>query len=147
MNEKIRQGLRSLALLSILVLALWPLAGAAEDEPGVAARGRAAFTLYCSSCHGKTGQGDGPLASSLKVAPADLTRLAAANGGKFSADGAYEAIDGRRLVPAHGPSDMPVWGLSFQDPGKDTDQEPSVRVRIKDLVAYVETLQDKSGAQ
>jgi len=147
MSTKLRDGLRSLALLSILVFALWPLAQAAEDEPGVAARGRAAFNLYCSSCHGKTGQGDGPLASSLKVAPADLTRLATANGGKFPFEKAYEAIDGRRPVASHGPSDMPVWGLSFQDPGKVTDQEPAVRARIKDLIAFVETLQEKSGAR
>lgn len=147
MNSKLWHGLRSLALLSLLVFALWPLAGAAEDEPGVAARGRAAFNLYCSSCHGKTGQGDGPLASSLKVAPTDLTRLTTVHGGNFPAKRVYEAIDGRYPVPAHGPSDMPVWGLSFQDPGKVSDQEPAVRSRIKDLVAYVETLQEKSGAR
>ena len=48
---------------------------------------------------------------------------------------------------AHGPSDMPVWGLSFQDPGKDTNQEPMVEARIRDLVAYLATLQDKTGAR
>ena len=52
-------------------------------------------------------------------------------------------IDGRRGIGAHGPSDMPVWGLSFQDPGKDTDQEAMVRHKIRDLVAFIESVQDK----
>ena len=38
---------------------------------------------------------------------------------------------------------MPVWGLSFQDPGKDTDQEAMVRHKIRDLVAFIESVQEK----
>jgi mono/diheme cytochrome c family protein len=144
MNTTLRNGLRGLALLSILPFMLWPLTQAAENEPGVAARGRASFNLYCSSCHGKTGRGDGPVASTLKVPPADLTRLASQHGGKFPADWVYARIDGREPVVAHGPSDMPVWGLSFQDPGKDTNQETMVENRIRDLVVYLATLQEKS---
>ena len=144
MNTTLRNGLRGLALLSVLLFALWPLAQAAEDEPGVAARGRASFNLYCSSCHGKTGRGDGPLASALKVPPADLTRLASRHGGKYPADWVYARIDGREPVAAHGPSYMPVWGLSFQDPGKVANQETMVESRIRDLVVYLATLQEKS---
>jgi mono/diheme cytochrome c family protein len=140
--------IRTFTLASAAVLALWTLAQAAPgDDPGNAARGRAAYTLYCSSCHGKTGRGDGPVASTLKVPPADLTHLAQAHGGKFPADRVYARIDGRDPVVAHGPSEMPVWGLSFQDPGKDTNQEPMVESRLRDLVAYVATLQDKTGAR
>ncbi|MFL6202757.1 MAG: cytochrome c [Thermoanaerobaculia bacterium] len=136
--------LRILTLAIVFFVAVWPLVTAAEEEPGNAARGRASFTLYCSSCHGKSATGDGPVASSLKTAPADLTQLAAGNGGKFPADEAYAYIDGRRGVGAHGPSDMPVWGLSFQDPGRDSDQEAMVRHKIRDLVAYIESMQEKS---
>ena len=134
--------LRILTLAIVLIAAVWPVLAAGE-EPGNAARGRASFNLYCSSCHGKTAKGDGPVAYSLKVAPADLTQLAASNGGKFPVDQTYAYIDGRRNVAAHGPSDMPVWGLSFQDPGRDTDQEAMVRAKIKDLVAFIESLQEK----
>lgn len=134
---------RILTLAIALIVAVWPLLAAAEEEPGNAARGRASFTLYCSSCHGKTAQGDGPVASSLKTPPADLTQLALSNGGKFPTDQTHAYIDGRRNVAAHGPSDMPVWGLSFQDPGKDTDQEAMVRHKIRDLVAFIESVQEK----
>jgi mono/diheme cytochrome c family protein len=140
--------LRILALTSAVVLALWALAQAAPgDDASNVARGRAAYTLYCSSCHGKTGRGDGPVASTLKVTPADLTQLARAYDGKFPADRVYARIDGREPVVAHGPSEMPVWGLSFQDPGKVANQEPGVEARIRDLVAYLATLQDKTGTR
>lgn len=135
--------LRILTLAIVLIVAAWPLLTAAEEEPGNAARGRASFNLYCSSCHGKSAKGDGPVAYSLKTAPTDLTQLAATNGGKFPVDQTYAYIDGRRGVGAHGPSDMPVWGLSFQDPGKDTDQEAMVRHKLRDLVAYIESMQEK----
>ncbi len=135
--------LRILTLAIVSFAAFWSLLAAAQEEPGNAARGRAAFTLYCSSCHGKTAKGDGPVASSLKTAPTDLTQLSISNGGRFPAEQTYAHIDGRNSVPAHGPSDMPVWGLSFQDRGRDTDQEAMVRYRIRDLVAYIESLQEK----
>jgi len=142
-----RDTLRILVLILAAVLALWTLAQAQTEDNGNAARGRAAYSLYCSSCHGKTGQGDGPVAASLKVPPADLTRLASAHGGKFPADRVYARIDGREPVLAHGPSDMPVWGMSFQDPGKDYNQESMVEHKIRDLVAYLATLQDKTGTR
>lgn len=139
--------LRIAILILIAVLAVWTLAQAQDDNMGNAARGRAAFNLYCSSCHGKTAKGDGPVASTLKVAPADLTRLASKHGGKYPADWVYARIDGREPVVAHGPSDMPVWGLSFQDPGRVDNQEGMVQNRIQDLVAYLATLQDTTGAR
>jgi mono/diheme cytochrome c family protein len=135
--------LRILTLAIVLIVAVWPLFTAAEEEPGNAARGRASFNLYCSSCHGKTARGDGPVAASLKTPPADLTQLSISNGGKFPTEQTHAYIDGRRNVAAHGPSDMPVWGLSFQDPGKDSDQEAMVRHKIKDLVAFIESVQEK----
>lgn len=39
------------------------------------ASGREMFLPYGASCHGKEAKGDGPAASVLKVAPADLTGL------------------------------------------------------------------------
>ena len=135
--------LRILTLAIVLIVAVWPLLTAAQEEPGNAARGRASFNLYCSSCHGKSAKGDGPVAATLKTAPTDLTQLSLSNGGRFPADQTYAYIDGREAVPAHGPSDMPVWGLSFQDPGRDTNQEAMVRHKIKDLVAFIESVQEK----
>ena len=47
------------------------------------ADGRAMFGEYCATCHGTEDKGNGPAAGALKKTPADLTLLAAHNGGKF----------------------------------------------------------------
>ncbi|MDR0809958.1 MAG: cytochrome c [Gemmobacter sp.] len=41
------------------------------------------FATYCAACHGDSGDGKGVLIGTLNGTPANLTRLAAANGGKF----------------------------------------------------------------
>jgi hypothetical protein len=41
----------------------------------------------------------------------------------------------------HGAREMPVWGHTFQDRDRDNDQEPEVAERIKDLVAFVQSIQ------
>ena len=105
------------------------------------ALGRLSYRIHCASCHGESGRGDGPMAEYLKVRPTDLTRLAISRKGRFPRSEVYNAIDGRREVRGHGPADMPVWGATFQDRGRDTPQEREVRNKILDLVAYIESLQ------
>lgn len=156
MNRKIEGGLQVLVLASAAVLAAaWPpgdslssaeevIQPAAEEQSvGNAARGRVTYRLYCASCHGQTAQGDGPVAQYLKTPPVDLTRLSQGNQGTFPAEKVFASIDGRELptIGPHGPRDMPVWGLSFQDPAKDTNQEEEARHRIADLVAFLKTVQ------
>jgi mono/diheme cytochrome c family protein len=85
-----------------------------------------------------TGHGDGTLAPSLRTAPADLTLLAQRNGGTFPRAQVSAAVEGTgRDLPAHGPTQMPLWGGIF----RWLDGEPRTRVRISNLVAYVESLQ------
>lgn len=155
MNRKFEGGLQVLVLASATLLAaLWPMDSASSAEEvlqpaapahavGSAARGRVAYRLYCASCHGQTAQGDGPVSGYLKTPPADLTKLAQGNDGSFPSERVFATIDGREAeaVPSHGPRDMPVWGMSFQDPAKDTDQEAEAQARIADLVAFLESVQ------
>ncbi len=103
--------------------------------------GALSYRIHCLNCHGSSGNGDGPMAELLKIAPADLTLLAKRQGGEFPAERVYQAIDGRQEIAAHGPRQMPVWGIGFQDPGRDADQEDAVRNKILDLVAYLKTMQ------
>lgn len=110
-------------------------------EPARVEEGRRGFLTYCASCHGAAARGDGPVARDLRVHPADLTGLAKANGGTFPYDRVYRAVDGRTLVHGHGTSEMPVWGLNFQDRGRDADQAAAVRERIRDLLAYLRSIQ------
>jgi mono/diheme cytochrome c family protein len=111
---------------------------AAADEDG-----RALFMTYCASCHGASARGDGPVALSLRVRPADLTQFAAKNGGVFPAARTQRIIDGRD-VGAHGNPDMPVWGRAFRTlPGSDTVEH--VKARIAAIVRYLESIQERAG--
>jgi mono/diheme cytochrome c family protein len=121
--------------------------GAVPARPGKPAepesrldRGRQSYGIYCASCHGRAAEGGGPLAEALKVQPPDLTRIRERDGG-FSEDRVASAIDGRLEMRGHGPSSMPVWGLIFRETGRDSDQEPEVREKIQDLVAYLASIQ------
>jgi mono/diheme cytochrome c family protein len=51
-------------------------AGGDKDERASRERGGKIFEELCSTCHGKYGRGDGPLARNLVTPPADLTRSA-----------------------------------------------------------------------
>lgn len=103
--------------------------------------GKAMFTSYCAACHGPAGKGDGPAASELKAAPADLTQLAKNNNGKFPADHMRSILDFGTRAPAHGTSDMPVWGTLFR--ALDQNDQMKVNLRIQNLIDYVKTLQAK----
>jgi len=104
--------------------------------------GEALFRSYCASCHGTSAKGDGPIARSLRVAPADLTTLARRNHGEFDAQKVRKTIDGRAVIQPHGGSDMPVWGDAFKRAGEGYSEE-KVRSRIDALVEYLRTLQQK----
>jgi len=123
---------------------IWVVVGAtAAASPALSTEsGSALFHTYCASCHGPQGKGDGPLAANLRVAPADLTRLAKHNHGKFDAEKVRRAIDGRDARTTHGGSDMPVWGDAFKRAGEGYS-EAKVKERIDALVDHIETLQER----
>jgi hypothetical protein len=76
--------------------------------------------------------------SVLRVPPADLRRLSTVRG-YFSDEEITAFVTGTgRPVAAHGTSDMPVWGPIFRelDPS-----DPRVKVRIRNVVDYVKSLQ------
>ena len=104
--------------------------------------GRDLFAFYCATCHGRKGTGDGPVAAALKSPPPDLTLLARRNGGTFPRQRveAFVTNGGDVLTPAHGSSDMPVWGPVFR--GLDPS-DALVKVRIANVVTYMESIQLK----
>ena len=116
---------------------------AEEDEH----LGLTEYELACMPCHGADGKGDGPKAATLAKQPADLTRIASANGGAFPRGKVAEMIDGRAQVAAHGPRDMPVWGERYRKPvdrGEAVRRiDQRARAQIDALVAYLETLQER----
>ncbi|MEO0818923.1 MAG: cytochrome c [Pseudomonadota bacterium] len=132
------------------------LAGAATCLPGQAlgsdrlvAAGEREFAQQCAVCHGTDGKGEGPLASILTVAPADLTVLSAGNDGHFPFERAYRIIDGRAPVKGHGGSEMPVWGNEYNRLAVEEyrqrigpyEAENVVAGKILSLVMYLITIQ------
>lgn len=96
------------------------------------------FQTYCAVCHGKDAKGGGPAAPALAKAPADLTRIAARNGGTFPDTRVRRYIEGLDDIAAHGSRDMPMWGGLFRSLDRDT-----AALRIAALADYLKTLQEK----
>ena len=104
--------------------------------------GRDSYEFYCAACHGRDGRGDGPVGQALRVTPADLTTMANRHGGMFPREDVRKYIIGMgRAIPAHGPSDMPVWGPIF----RTSESDARVRVRIDNLLDYLEKLQVRTA--
>jgi len=99
------------------------------------------YKAYCAVCHGPNAKGDGPMATFLKTAPSDLTRISAKNGGMFPLAKVRRIISGEESLPGgHGTRDMPLWGPIFSQVASDQDLG---RVRIDNLARYLESLQGK----
>ena len=97
------------------------------------------FKEHCAVCHGTDAKGDGPVASALKHAPADLTTLAKRHDGKFPEAYVVSVLQNGVKVPAHGESEMPVWGPIFVK----MDSLDISYIRILSLVTYIKSLQAK----
>jgi mono/diheme cytochrome c family protein len=108
----------------------------------VAMSGKDLYLRFCASCHGTTGRGDGPVASSFNVEVPDLTLIARRAGGEYPRERIERIIDGRHVIAAHGTRTMPVWG---EDLGKleigNPDAERATRVIIQRLADHVWLLQ------
>jgi mono/diheme cytochrome c family protein len=104
----------------------WPVpdkaaktANPVKSSPESISAGKALWSQHCSSCHGKTGLGDGSKAAQLKTQPNDLTVASF----QSQSDGSlfYKVSEGRE--------DMP----SFKKKLPDAED-------IWDLVIYMRTL-------
>jgi hypothetical protein len=101
------------------------------------------YQQLCSSCHGLSGQGDGPVASLIKIGVPDLTRIAQRDGGEFPTEDVRRTIDGRWDRRAHGARDMPVWGWQLYDSSATNDAQERAQVdsMINRLVEYLRSIQ------
>ena len=128
---------RFAAVLVVVSCSGTAFAGQGSTSPS----GSALYVNYCGSCHGPQAKGDGPMASVLRIKPADLTTIAKRSGGKFPSETVFRSIDGRNPAMGHG-GNMPVWGDTFlrAQGGASPDV---VRARIDALVRYLETIQQR----
>lgn len=109
-------------------------------------QGEALFGFYCATCHGNAATGNGSMSPSLVVAPSNLTRLAAENGGVFPTTRVIMRIDGRDPLVSHG-SMMPVYGDFIEGTDvaakTETGQPILTSQPIVDLLAYLQSLQQE----
>ena len=134
----------TLFLCGAAVMAAQTTGGSAQRASPLtieALSGSESFEFYCAACHGRDGQGGGPVAAALNSSPANLTTLARWNDGIFPRDEVVAYVTGTgRTVTAHGAPEMPVWGPTFRslDPS-----DVRVKVRIDNIVDYIESIQVK----
>ena len=134
--------------LLVLVLAaalgaMWAAAQQVNSNPVETTpidRGRVLYEQHCASCHGKDGKGDGPVASTMSTSPTDLTLMRRRYGAFLDAQ-LESAIRGTAPVVAHGVPEMMVWGAIFRADARGN--RALIDARIHELIAYVETMQDK----
>jgi mono/diheme cytochrome c family protein len=134
----ITQRLTTVGLLMAIAMAA-PVVAGAQQPSAAAPDGHELFQSYCASCHGPTGEGNGPAAPALRKRPPNLTLYAIQNSGIFPAMKLRRVVDGRDVV-AHGNSDMPVWGSAFRT-SKGGADEDTVKARIDAIVRYLESIQ------
>ncbi len=129
----------AVGLLGLLVARSVSLARAAGADD--VAQGRALYLQYCASCHGRFGDGNGPMAPTLSTPPANLRLLGERYGNPLPEDQIARFIDGRADVKAHGPRDMPVWGEEVWQNPEGQGNQRQVKGRIAKLVAYLQSIQ------
>jgi mono/diheme cytochrome c family protein len=113
-------------------------------DRGQAVIGKHLFRSFCASCHGQGAQGDGSIADMLRVRPANLTHLAAENGGVFPFQRSLAVIDGRQVVQGHGTAEMPAWGDAFAE---ISESEAQVQEKISQLVHFIWSIQETPKAE
>jgi mono/diheme cytochrome c family protein len=129
---------RGLAAFLVLLLVFSRAGGQEGDSDGAAL-----FARYCASCHGRVGEGDGPVASAMAVSIPNLRTLSARSNGNFPRDAVMQYIDGRNPPAAHGDRLMPVWGDTFaQSSGNAESGNAVARRRIAAITDFVEQLQN-----
>ena len=99
------------------------------------------YKRYCAVCHGNDLKGNGPISPEFKNGPSDLTTLAQRHGGKFPDAYVQDVLRNGVQKPAHGNTEMPIWGPLFATV-RGTDPA-AVNVRIVNLTNYIKSMQAK----
>ncbi len=120
----------SFAALIATVLVLAPMTSFAGD----AANGKALYSANCSSCHGESGKGDGPVGAVLQPPPRDFSvgdfKFDADGDGTPGTDADLTAVISKGAAEFGGNQMMAPWGGILSD--SDT----------ADVVAYVRSLKE-----
>ena len=114
-----------------------------KSHPAVAetVSGVQLYKRYCAVCHGNDLKGNGPISPEFKNPPADLTTLTQRHEGKFPDAYVKTVLRNGVEKPAHGNTEMPIWGATFASiEGADAE---SVTLRRANLTNYINSMQAK----
>jgi mono/diheme cytochrome c family protein len=97
------------------------------------------YKRFCAVCHGNDLKGNGPVSPEFKNPPSDLTTLAQRHEGKFPDAYVEDVLRNGVKKPAHGNTEMPVWGPFLASvPGTDPEL---VSIQIENLTNYIKSMQ------
>ena len=97
------------------------------------------YRVFCASCHGDTGKGDGPVADLSVPRASDLTTIRQRSGGVFPRTRVMGVLDGTIRLQGHDAPAMPHWRNVLRRTERDDDRV--IRQRLEALVSHVEELQ------
>ena len=120
--------------IALIVAALSLIVLGCSREPAPRLAGVDLYLNYCAACHGANGEGEGPVASVMKIQVPNLRVLSQRNDGSFPEEAITEYIDGRTSVVAHGDRQMPIWGDVFR---WENDGDPSAEQRVAQRIAAI----------
>ncbi len=102
------------------------------------------YQNLCAACHNFDGSGNGVASNALAIGAPDLTRIAAVNGGVFPNKEIQRLIANNDARNPHGDINMPAWEqqfMYFRTGLSAFQREAYARNRIRELTAYIETIQ------
>jgi mono/diheme cytochrome c family protein len=122
---------RALTLFCALAFAA-SIAPSSALAAGDAAAGKEKFTMFCATCHGETGKGDGPGGQGLTPPPRDFSKgefkFDANKNGKTGEDADLHAVVSKGAAEFGGSPLMVAWGGTLSD------------ADIDNIIAYVRSL-------
>ncbi len=132
--------MRSVPLALTMAAGLMTLAGCNQQIT----TGRGDYMAFCAACHGTNGTGTGEAAAQLDAAPADLTRIAARNGGTYPRGAVMAKIYGYTKTNQHGAT-MPQFGPLLEGKTVLYDAGDGIQTptpwRLVALADYIQSIQ------
>lgn len=113
---------------ALLALLLAPAAAWAGDADA----GKAKYDMFCASCHGPTGKGDGPVAVAIQPPPRDLSsgdfKFDTDDSGEPGSDADLKNVIANGAAKYGGNMMMAPWGGTMND------------ADIDNVIAYIRSL-------